>query len=72
MGKNYSIDVGFLTVSELIALLQSISEKCDDWPVYCCGSGEFFLCVNEQEECVVIDEEDVFDELDEDEDVYCL
>lgn len=63
--KNYSIDVGVLTVSEIIEMLQSLSSKHQDWPVYCCGSSDCYLCINEDEEYVVIDEEDLYEEIEE-------
>lgn len=65
MKENYSIDVGVVTVSEMIELLQSLLPKCRDWPIYCCGSGDCYLCINEDEECVIIDMEDLFEEIEE-------
>ena len=57
MREHYAIEVGVVTVSELVEILQSLPEKCKNWPVYCCGT-DAFLCVNEKERNIVIDMED--------------
>lgn len=65
MKKSYSLDIGILTVSEMVAMLQSLSPKYKDWPIYCCGSDECYLCINEEEQYIVIDMEDLFEEIEE-------
>ena len=65
MKKNYALDLGILTVSEMIEMLQSLSPKYLDWPIYCCGSDECYLCISENEECIIIDMEDLFEEIEE-------
>lgn len=64
MREHYAIDVGVVTVSELVEILQSLPEKCKNWPVYCCGT-DAFLCVNEKERNIVIDMEDIFEEIED-------
>lgn len=64
MRENCTIEVGVATVSELIEILQSLPERCRNWPVYCCGT-DIFLCVNEEEHHIVIDVEDLFEEIDD-------
>ena len=68
MRKNYAIEVGIATVSELIEILQSLPKRCRNWPVCCCGT-DIFLCVNEEEHHIVIDTEDLFEELEDIEDL---
>ena len=64
MKKNYSIEVGVVTVTELIEILQSLPKRYRNWPVYCCGT-DTFLCVSEEEHHIVIDMEDLFEEIEE-------
>ena len=64
MSGNYAIEVGVVTVSELIETLQSLPKRCRNWPVSCCGT-DVFLCVNEEEHHVVIDMEDLFEEIED-------
>lgn len=64
MKKNYSIELGVVTVSELIEILQSLPERCRNWPVYCSGT-DMFLCVSEEEHHIVFDMEDLFEEYDD-------
>lgn len=63
MRENYAIEVGVATVCELIEILQSLPEKCRNWPVYCCGT-DTFICINEEEHNIVIDMEDIFEEIE--------
>lgn len=65
MKKNHSLDVGILTVTEMVELLQSLQGKYGDWPIYCCGSDECSLCINEEEQYIILDMEDLFEEFDE-------
>ena len=37
-----------------------------DWPIYCCGT-DTFICGNEEEQLIVIDMKDLFEEIDDDE-----
>ncbi len=67
MEKNHSYDVGIMTVSEMIDFLQSLPKRYGDWPIYCCGSDECYLCINEDEQYIVLDEENLFEEFDNDE-----
>ena len=64
MRENYAIEVGIATVCELIEILQSLPERCRNWPVCCCGT-DTFLCVNEEEHNIVIDMEDIFEEIED-------
>lgn len=64
MSENYTIEVGVATVSELIETLQSLPERCRNWPVCCCGT-DLLLCVNEEECHVVIDMDDIFEECED-------
>ena len=66
MQENYSVELGIATVSEMIEILQSILEQHGDWPVYMNGSDECFLCVNVEEEHLIMDNDDLFWEQDED------
>lgn len=68
MRKNYAIEVGVATVSELIEILQSLPQRCRKWPVCCCGT-DMFLRVSEEEHHIVIDTEDLFEELEDIEDL---
>lgn len=61
---NYSIEVGVVTVSELVEILQSLPKRYGNWPIYCCGT-DAYLCVNEEERNIVIDMEDLFEEFEE-------
>ena len=63
MSENYAIEVGVVTVCELIETLQSLPERCRNWSAYCCGT-DVFLCVNEEEHNIVIDMEDIFEEIE--------
>lgn len=65
MKENYSLELGIPTVSELIETLQSLQNRHGDWPVYLCGSDEFFVCMDVQNEYVVFDMEDLFDDFDD-------
>lgn len=65
MKENYSLELGIPTVSELIETLQSLQNRHGDWPVYLCGSDEFFICVDEQNACLLCDMEDLFDDFDD-------
>lgn len=65
MKKNHSYDVGVMTVSEMITFLQSLPKRYGDWPICCCGSDECFLCFDEQEQCIIMDMEELFEEFDE-------
>ena len=67
MKKNHSYDAGIMTVSEMIEFLQSLSKRYGDWPIYCCGSDECYLCINEDERYIVYDEENLYEDLDDDE-----
>lgn len=64
MRENYTIEVGVVTVCELIEILQSLPPKCRNWPIYCCGT-DAFLCVSEEEHHIVIDMEDIFEEIED-------
>ena len=64
MRENYAIEVGVVTVCELIEILQSLPKKCRNWPVYCCGT-DVFLCVNVEEGHVVVDMDDIFEEMED-------
>ena len=64
MSENYAIEVGVVTVSELIETLQSLPERCRNWPVYC-GGTDVFLCIDEEEHHVVIDMDDIFEEYED-------
>lgn len=67
MKRNYSHDLGIMTVSEMVDFLKSLQETYGDWPIYCCGSDECYLCINEDEQYIVLDMEDLFEEFDDDE-----
>lgn len=64
MRENYAIEVGVVTVAELIKILQSLPKRYRNWPVYCCGT-DTFLCVNEEEHHIVIDMEDIFEKIED-------
>ena len=66
MRTNDAIEVGVVTVSELIEILQSLPKRYRDWPICCCGT-DMFVCVNEEQQVIVIDMEDLFEEFDDDE-----
>ena len=67
MEKNYSYDIGIMTVSEMIEFLESLPDTYGDWPIYCCGSDECYLRINEEEHYIVLDMEDLLEEFDDDE-----
>lgn len=60
MKKNKSIEIGVLSVKEAIELLQSLPDKYSDWLIYCCGSDEAYLNINEVEGYIVFDEEELY------------
>ena len=64
MNKNYAIELGVVTVAELIETLQALPERCMNWPVCCCGT-DMFLCINEEERHLVVDTEDLFEEYED-------
>ena len=65
MRKNHSHDTGIMTVSKMVEFLQSLSKRYSDWPICCCGSDTFYLCVDEENRCIIVDEEDIFENYDE-------
>ena len=67
MEKNHSYELGVLSVAELIDFLQSLPDQYRNWPIYFCGSDEFFLCGNEEDRYIVADMEDLFEEFDDEE-----
>ena len=58
--KNRSIEIGILSVREAIELLQALPNRYSDWRIYCCGSDEAYLNINEDEGYIVFDEEELF------------
>ena len=64
MRENYTIELGVVTVTELIEILQSLPKRCMNWLVYCCGT-DMFICVNEEKCHVIIDMEDNFDDIED-------
>ena len=58
--KNRSIEIGILSVGEAIELLQALPNRYSDWLIYCCGSDEAYLNINEDEGYIVFDEEELF------------
>lgn len=58
--KNRSVEIGILTVNEAIEMLQLLPDRYGDWPIYCCGSDEAYLNINEAEECIIVDDEELF------------
>lgn len=58
--KNRSIEIGILSVREAIEMLQALPNRYSDWLIYCCGSDEAYLNINEDEGYIVFDEEELF------------
>lgn len=65
MKRNCSHDLGIMTVSELIDFLELLQGTYGDWPIYCCGSDECYLSINEEEQYIIIDTEDLCEEFDD-------